>query len=469
MEPDEEWASKHGVLTEYLQIGALTTLESSPLASALEGVATNACLANFTLPGNFPFGTPGATKYYARDSVTRLIDSERGNCQKYIDVYVELLDSVNPIIDLPEFTRELEQYWQDPHAFNLCWLSQLLMVMGLGCFASSEESHVATELMMAAEACLMQTPFMFRPTLLTLKTLCLMVVAKQVCNATCWSVDSCWSLLGLLIRMAFIFGLPQQKDEKDDEIKDPVERDQRRKLWLTILYIDIKVAMCTGMPPLTRPDELGCLRRNVSEWNGLQPDSLQMVLFQSLPTVLDVVAQVNSQADQVSYPDVLRYNSQLRQLMTHAQRVCSGKLQRITVDIFLRRCLMVLHRPFALHPEGPLMFPESYWGSLECSLALLVHYRELWCVENSLRLDLVGRAFVLDFFSATLTASLHVLRKDAPLAAAQSTECEIPPRQIILDTLRSCIDIWAGEQNSSVCYRTGYKLLVAVLELLPPS
>jgi hypothetical protein len=450
-----------------LKIQNLTTLDTSPLASALEGVATNACLANFTLPGNFPFGTPGATKFYARDAVTRLIDSERGNCQRYIDVYLELLDSVNPVLDVPEFTRELEQYWLDPHAFNLCWLSQLLMVMGLGCFASSEESNVATELMMAAEACLVQTPFMFRPTLLTLKTMCLMVVAKQVCNATCWSVDSCWSLLGLLIRMAFIYGLPQQRNESEDEARDPEEREARRKLWLTILYLDIKLAMGTGMPPLTRPDELTLLRRNFEEW--AQPDCLSMVLFQSLPTVLEVVSQINSQQDQISYPDVLRYNSQLRQLMAHAQRVCSGKLQRITIDIFLRRCLMVLHRPFALHPDGPVMFPESYWSSLECSLALLIHYRELWCEDNALRLDLVGRAFVLDFFSATLTASLHVLRKDAPLAGAAQTECQIPPRQIILETLRSCIEIWAGEQDSSVCYRTGYKLLVAVLELLPTS
>jgi hypothetical protein len=440
-------------------------LEAPPLASALESVATNACLANFTLPGNFPFGTPGAAKYYARDAVTRLIDSERVNCQKYIDTYVELLDCVNPIIDTIQFARELEHYWRDPQAFNLCWLSQLLMVMGLGCFSLSEESHVATELMMAAEACLMQTPFMFRPTILTLRTMCLMVVAKQVCNATCWSVDSCWSLLGLLIRMAFTYGLPQERTENEEEVQDPEERATRRKLWLTILYIDIKLAMCTGMPPLTRPDELRALR-HASEWG--QEDGLQMVLYESLPTVLDVLAQINSQQDQISYPDVLRYNAQLRQLMAHAQRVCPSKLQRITIDIFLRRCLMVVHRPFALHSDGPTIFPESYWSSLECSLALLRHYRELWCSDSELRTDLVGRAFVLEFFSATLTACLHVLRKDAPLAGT-SIDCEIPPRQIILDTLRSCIDIWSGEQEKSVCWRTGYKLMAALLEVLPSS
>lgn len=440
------------------------TGESSPLANALEGVGTNACLANFCLPGNFPFGTPGATKYYARDAVTRLLASERARADEYLERYLELLDVVNPILDMRTFREEIDRYWQDPNAVSLCWLSQFLMALGLGCFTSADEPPAATELMMAAEACLMQTPFMFRPTLMTIRALSLMSVAKLVCNATCWSVDSCWTLLGLLVRVAFIFGLPQEKNDNDEELRDPVEKDARKKLWLTILYLDVKVSMCTGMPPLTRPDELGGMPL-IPEFGA--PDSLQMVLFQSLPTVLAVLAQINSKKDQISYPDVLRYNAQLRELMGHAQRVCTANLQRITVDIFLRRCLMVLHRPFALHPDGPVMFPESYWSSLECSLALLVHYRELWCSDTNLRLDLVGRAFVLDFFSATLTTCVHMLREDAPLSGAAATGCLIPPRQLILDTLRSCVDIWSGEQEKSVCWRTGYHLLKAVLALLP--
>ncbi|KYK60802.1 C6 transcription factor [Drechmeria coniospora] len=449
------------------KIGSLAsssaTGEQSPLAAALEGVGTNACLANFCLPGNFPFGTPGAAKYYSRDAVTRLLAAERARTDDYLRRYLALLDVVNPIVDLRTFGEEIDGYWRDPNEVSLCWLSQFLMVVGLGCFTSTaDEPSTATELMMAAEACLMQTPFMFRPTLMTLRALSLMSVAKLVCNATCWSVDSCWSLLGLLVRVAFIFGLPQEKNDQDEELRDPVEKDARRKLWLTILYLDIKVSMCTGMPPLTRPDELGGMRTMPDA-----PDDLQMVLFRSLPTVLSVLAQINSKKDQMAYADVLRFNARLRELMGHAQRVCTASLQRITVDIFLRRCLMVLHRPFALHPEGPSLFPESYWSSLECSLALLVHYRELWCSDEGLRLDLVGRAFVLDFFSATLTTCVHMLREDAPLSGAAATGCRLPPRQLILDTLRSCVDIWSGEQEKSVCWRTGYHLLRAVLALLP--
>ncbi|KAK2616946.1 hypothetical protein QQS21_000035 [Conoideocrella luteorostrata] len=448
------------------RIGSLTPIGKSPLASILEGVATNACLANFSLPGNFPFGTPGATKYYTRDVITRLIAGERDNVDLYISRYCDMLDVVNPVLDAPTFRDELELYWQDPKSVGLCWLSHFLMVLGLGCFTSGDEAPVAIQFMMAAEACLMQTPFMIRPTINTVRAVTLMVVAKQVCNATCWAMDSSFTLLGLLVRLAFILGLPQERTDNDEELRDPVEKETRRKLWLSILYLDIKSSMCTGMPPLTRPDELGGLR-SVPHWN--EPDSLQTVLFQALPIVLNVLVQMNSKHDPISYPDVLRYNAQLRGLMGHAQRVCQAPLQRITIDIFLRRCLMVMHRPFALHNEGPTLFPDSYWSSLECSLALLFHYRELWCSDTEQPLDLVGRPFVLDIFSASLTTCVHMLRQDAPISGAAATGCLIPQRQLILDTLVNCTDIWAGEQEKSVCWRTGYHILRALTVILKDS
>jgi hypothetical protein len=453
------------------RIGALATTKSPELAAALENVATNACLASFTLPGNFPFGTPGAGKYYSRSAVTRLIDGERSRCQQYVDRYVGLLDIVNPILDVAQFQSELDAYWDDPGGVSLCWLAQLLMVMGLGAFTTPEEPAVATEFMMAAEACLMQTPFMIRPTFDALKATCLMVIAKQVCNPTCWFTDSCWSLLGLLVRMCFIHGLPQGHNR--DEDRQPANvRIARRRLWLTVIYLDLKLSMATGMPPLTRPDELNSLR-TMPELG--EDDVLQHVLSESLPIVLSVMVQMNSSNEAMNYEDVLQYNTQLRVLMANAQIVCANPLQRTTVDIYLRRCLMVLHQPFALHADGPTLFPESYWSSLECSLAVLMHYRELWYADFSLRHDLVGRAFTIDFFTTALQVSVHLLRLDAPLAAAGAAIADgdgdfgghIPPRQIILDTLQSCIDIWGREQQKSICWRTAYEVLTAIIDMMP--
>jgi hypothetical protein len=165
--------------------------------------------------------------------------------------------------------------------------------------------------------------------------------------------------------------------------------------------------------------------------------------------------------------------------MAKAQSSCQEQLQRTTVDTYLRLCLMTLARPFALHPDGPAQYPEAYWSSLECSLALLMHCRELWNFGSPqqhstadgliLRYDLVGGTFIHDFFSAHLTASLHVFRHDAPLnlGMQSSVESQIPPRQIILETLHSCIEITIPETERSICWKTAHEMLSAVVALLP--
>ena len=70
--------------------------------------------------------------------------------------------------------------------------------------------------------------------------------------------------------------------------------------------------------------------------------------------------------------------------------------------------------------------------------------------------------YMLDFFAAALTASLHLLREDAPLADGFA----IPPRRTILDTLEACTEVYAGKEHRSLCFHSGYRLLKAVVREL---
>jgi hypothetical protein len=141
----------------------------------------------------------------------------------------------------------------------------------------------------------------------------------------------------------------------------------------------------------------------------------------------------------------------------------SSNCVRAILDIFFRRILLVLHRCHALLPNAPALYPVSYWASLECSLAILVHQRDL-CEHrgNSDHRDLLGRLYKLDFFAAALTAGLHLLRRDAPLADGFG----IPPRQTILETLETCTEIWSRDKDRSACFRSGYRSLVDILTML---
>jgi hypothetical protein len=225
------------------------------------------------------------------------------------------------------------------------------------------------------------------------------------------------------------------------------------------------------MPPVTRVEEMDATHtENIDQE---MPDNMHDVLRQAFPIVMYVTSRMNSSDNELAYSDVLKHSAKLRTLTAHASRVCSSELQFMTLDIFLRRCLMVLHRPFAMHEKGPTLYTESYWASLECSLAVLRHYREIYAGDEDTPpgYPVLGRANALDFFSATLTVLLSVMRRERPLTdekmGATVGKIGIPPRQLIVDTVNDCIVLWEKEKDRTVCYRTTHQILVVIFAMLP--
>ncbi|KAF2193840.1 N-terminal binuclear Zn cluster-containing protein [Zopfia rhizophila CBS 207.26] len=444
------------------RIESLSRLDSPPFAMAIKEHEKENCAGDLVLPGNFPFGSPDAAKYSSLETVHALIRTSQPEYQSYIDHYLDLYQAIHPIVDTRTFSNEVAQFWSNPSAVDVFWLAQFLMVLGLGMYAMNRDPMTSVEFYIAAEACLTKTPFMFRPSIFTLRTLCLMVAAKQVANATCWALDSCWSLMGVVVRLAVMQGLHQESSPPEDMPDMFEDWASRRRLWTTILYFDIQMALITGMPSLLRHDEvfLDNDELRTPEVIGTLDDCWQSSILESFPIVCHVLSRVNCSPNPMSYEEVMEYNLEVRQLMSHLASIEGNDLLRLTLDIFFRRVLLVLHRRHALHPDAPTVFPISYWSSLECSLALLVHHREL-TDEPRLpqNLDLIAHFFMLDFFSAALTASIHLLRSDAPLSATM--EWLIPPRQTILDTLKSCQDLWVKEKDKNLMhkYRREYSKL----------
>jgi hypothetical protein len=421
------------------------------------------------LPGNFPFGSPDSARYISLNVVHALIQASSLECQSYVDRYFDMYQVAFPVLNAEAFRDEVVEFWNAPGRVDICWLAQYLVVLGLGGFAKSRDSKLACEFFLASEACIAKTPFMFRPTLSNIRALCLMVIAKQAVNATCWALDSCWNVMGIVVRLGVMMELHHDwmSDCNSDEICR--ERKQRKRLWTIIVYIDIQVSLITGQPSLLPQDAL----LSTNEW--LSPSNCEetsdgcwdSILPQSFPIIWHFLARMNSSIDQISYDEVIQYDLEIRQIMRRVAGLEGNPILLLTLDIFFRRVLGVLHRHNALDIDAPVLYSTSYWSSLECSLAILFHHRELadeTCSPPNV--DLIGRPFMLDFFAAALTTCVHLLRTDAPLDATLTSEGTMPPRQTILDTLSNCLDILSREQNQSVCFRTGYHLLKAIFPLI---
>ncbi|KIX10188.1 uncharacterized protein Z518_01269 [Rhinocladiella mackenziei CBS 650.93] len=348
------WHSRHRGPSHWkemmMKILSLAQLNALPFTIGVEDMPQDACTSPSGLSGNFPFGSPQASKYGSREAVVALLHGTYTVYQTHIDGYLDVFDRVHPVLDTKSFQSEAE-----------CWLAQFLMVLGLGCCADARESNQAMEFFMAAEACLMQTPFMYRPSLSNLRTICLMVLAKQVNNSTCWGLDACWTLLGLLVRLAIISGLSQETPPPEMKGMAMEEWESRHRLWITIQYLDVKASMTTGMPPVFQPVEIWVPGKAMSCWRGEGTINSQLgLLDRSFPTIYAILSRVNSHVHQLSYQDVLQYDAEIRQLMRQAVPAGGDALLRMTLNIYFRRALLVLHRHFALDLHAPTVFPVSY-------------------------------------------------------------------------------------------------------------
>ncbi len=482
----------------FAQLDSLTDLKSRILHTATTDVAQQhtQCAQGRALPGNFPFNSPGAVRFAASPSlepVRQLLETHRARHKTYVDAYLALYQPLHPILDPPRFLAEMARFWDNPADTHVNWLAEMLMVLALGSFAiesrGGRDPGSTVELCMAAEACLARTPFMLRPTVSTMRTLCLMLLAKQVINGTCWSFDSCWALLGVVVRLAVCLGIHRPEPPPDSPAVVFRDWEAGQLLWTTILYFDVQMAVTTGMPSCISADEL--LRDNGGlSWTfptlATPTAAWHAVIHTACPTILQVVTRVNSEADRPSYTEIIEHSTKVRQLMGILERVRGPEVTpalRVAIDVFFRRVLLVLHRRHALEPDAPVRYPISYWSSLECSLALLVQQRELCDAEEEAaarigeksaeeagykpECDVRGMGpladlYMLDFFAAALTASLHLLREDAPLADGFA----IPPRRTILDTLEACTEVYAGKEHRSLCFHSGYRLLKAVVREL---
>lgn len=108
-----------------------------------------------------------------------MISDEEKNVFLYIEIYFELFDIINLVIDIVFFQEELEKYSNNLGEMSLCWMVQFFMVLGFGLFVFLDfEFVIVIEFMLVVEVCLMQILFMFCLILVSLKVMIFMVVVK---------------------------------------------------------------------------------------------------------------------------------------------------------------------------------------------------------------------------------------------------------------------------------------------------
>ena len=399
--------------------------------------------------------------------------------ETFIEQYLSTIDKLSNILYRPSFEPDLAQYWNGRQPPFNDWMAMFLMVLALGCQiynATASTSGLRTyyglpsELLHGAAVYLKRTPFLYRPTMNNIRTLCLMAIAKQIYVTSCAASDTCWPFVGMIVRLAIGMGLNSRTESTGFD-----EREAGR-LWNAVVFMDLKQSMICGMPLLLRGKDVTVLSDSSYGLDNAQGESgeislTEKMLPQAFPTLVRALELANAPDDTANANEIVQLDQDLRKHLKGpgvdliSRQNEATDLETCLLDLLFRRGLLILHSRYAFQDNASTRFPLSYISSLECSLGILRHQRNL-CEKDPSSGELPKTAWIAglfkdNFFTAAMTICTQLTSDGAILEMGQCNDgsSRQSAKQVILDALQSCRDLWKREKNMSICTTSAFGII----------
>ncbi|KUI67372.1 hypothetical protein VM1G_02756 [Cytospora mali] len=279
-------------------------------------------------------------------------------------------------------------------------------------------------------------------------------------------------VVGFIVRLAMAMAL--HRDTSSYSEVSAYEAEMRRRIWGTVVFLDLDAAIKSGLPPCIRQDDSDtAVPLNVNDTqlsisasqvqsnsalialsqprNNWTDSSFQIRLTESYPIVLKVLSIVNSTKPDMDSQTVEECDRKLRDNLRETKSMFAHLLgalpdmekvlvlQQTMFEVFIRRILLALHHACVRDAHYSRVYELSHVSILECSLALL--YAQQTLQEKRERLP--SMLWFADLYQGEFSiAMLHVingLRKnefpEAEPAASKAQQQQIPRVQARVTTL----------------------------------
>ncbi|KAK2594603.1 hypothetical protein QQS21_007688 [Conoideocrella luteorostrata] len=323
-----------------------------------------------------------------------------------IEKYLTSFEGVLRILHIPTFRLEYERYWQNPTAASMAFVMQLQLCLALGATVYDDTfamRAMAIRWVSEAQLWLMLPPEKSKMTLAGIQIWCLLVLAKSCCGI---GQDLTWVTMGSLVRMAMYMGL--HRDPRHLGKMTIYRAEIRRRLWATILELNLQCAFEAGGSPLLQTTDYDTESpanlsddQLVDENDGEIPigqpadapteSSVQLAILKSMPLRLNLLRIINDFQATQSYEEILRLNSELTKVCRELSQKLSSlraKSQRGCCDInyfhvsvaevFLYRFFHALHQTAIAKSFDDHRFYFSRRMCLDSALKLL----HLWGISG---------------------------------------------------------------------------------------
>ncbi|KAI0102578.1 hypothetical protein GGR51DRAFT_287227 [Nemania sp. FL0031] len=306
-----------------------------------------------------------------------------------VHLYESNFESAFRILHKPSFRREYEKYKADPASVSDVTVLKIQLVIAIGSglcteLASAREVHMAAcQWLYTAQDWLSGPVEKNRLNLDSLQVYCLLILARQVLSV---GGDLAWVAIGTLLRTALQVGL--HRDPKHFSQLTVFQAEIRRRLWATILELNVQAALDSGVLPGitcddfdTRPpanindediDETTTSLKQQDD-TGETETTVQRFLLQNLPPRLEMLRRMNGLGTNLDDEHILALSSKLNTACREVSALNGAGygFRQNMASLLLRRFLLVLHRPLAGRIRENALYYHSRKVCFDSAMALL--------------------------------------------------------------------------------------------------
>lgn len=393
--------------------------------------------------------------------------------EELFHLYLLYVEPFHRVIHIPSFRRELSELWpriDTPDMVSAAFVAQLLLILAAGiAFVEGDRPIVFSDSTIIqryqivnwiryAERWL-EISNIKRPDLTVLRIHCLIIIAR---NTQGLKRSSAWLATGHLVKLAMTAGYHRDPDHVSRI--SVFNKEMRRRMWATIVELDIQVSIDRGLapslqasafdsaPPLNINDDE--INENTTEEPRSKPlqeftdCAYTCALAQSLPLRLKIGGLMNSIVVSCSYEDIRRLEWEVNCLQAglpvwpvtaDLQTNQKIDLARAYLETKLDQGLLSLHTPFAVEANEDPLFEPSARTRLEAATQILA--RQLKFQDTSPTLSTAHLSDSVIQSALSVLQHLHTARNGFTSPLLRQTIPGITDSLLdLIDRILSCIE-----------------------------
>lgn len=420
-------------------------------------------------------------------------------CDRLLASYLDTSETIYRTIHLPTFSEQYELYWQGKlHSDS--FLPQLLSVLSIASRFGTKSKGLGRERVEGIHiptACALVRSWLDGlkgKQLIEMTTLQAEVLLLQAQSMITPRAEDSWTQLGFVIRLAMTMGLHRDASEFDGRISVFLG-EIRRRLWFTIVDMDLHLSLACNLPCLIREGDFSCRPpRNLDDadlfpaMRELPPakpidqvtdNRLQTYAAMTLAARMRVASLIKRVDGMCDYLEVMEVGAKLERFLDDINHIFPrhGVLDdgqrsrqwrwRLILEMHVRRPLLALYRPLAMGvADAPIQVTRAY---LRSSVVLLEYLDELDPLSAHFRgvAEMYHQHLKRDIIQAALSVCFFVQSVVGPRGAEEEEGFPGPgQQQTALRMSPDSVDDYASDRAEKLMLWSPSRLVGTVQKTL---